>query len=281
MKAGLNLEFAKSEGLSLYESMVKAREMGYRYVEPYVYSPMEIKINSHLTLATQSEYHHIHTGQTDAKQVLGWLRELGLKFSAMDAHSTLLLPQVGVPYLKRAIDFAHETECPIVMSDEGPMDVWMPFDRAFDIMCMSLEEVIPYALRKGVLMAIELHNPLTTNKASLVKLMERFGAGELGINFDTGNSFLAGNDPVDMLDGIAERVVQVHAKDIPAWQLAERGKVTGTRVGVAIGDGVVDIPGVVRKMDDLGYNGVFSVECDSAEEAAVSIGRLGQYFARV
>ncbi len=278
MKSGLNLEFAKKEGLSLYEAMVKSHEMGYRYVEPYVYSAAEMRINSHLTLATKSDYHHINTEQADARQVHGWLKELDLQFSAIDAHSTLLLPQIGVPYLKRAIDFAHETECPIVMSDEGPMDAWMPFDRAYDIMCMCLEEIIPYAQRQGVRMAIELHNPLTTNKESLVKLMKHFNKDELGINFDTGNSFLAGNDPVEMLDGIADRVVQVHAKDIPEWQLVERGKVTGTRVGVAIGDGVIDFPGVVQVMRSVGYDGVFSVECDSAEEAAVSVNRLNELF---
>lgn len=270
MQPGLNLEFAKREKLSLYEAMRHAAGLGYRYVEPYVYTDIFMRINSHLQVRTTSEYHHIHTDLADAKQISRWLQELDLKFSAVDAHSTLLLPQMGVPYLMRAIDFAHETECPIVMSDEGPMDTWMPFDQSFELMCMSLEAVIPYAQEKGVLMTVELHNPLTTDKTALLQLTKRFSADELGINFDTGNSFLAGNDPVEMLDGIADRVVQVHAKDIPEWQLVERGKVTGTRVGVAIGDGVIDFPGIVDVMKDAGFEGVISVECDRLEEAEQS-----------
>ena len=65
------------------------------------------------------------------------------------------------------------------------------------------------------------------------------------MNFDTGNSFLAGNDPVEYVRLVASRVVHVHVKDIPASQLPERGKVTGTRVGVAVGEGVVDLRGVL------------------------------------
>ena len=75
------------------------------------------------------------------------------------------------------------------------------------------------------------------------------------MNFDTGNSFLAGNDPVDCLRGVAESVIHVHIKDIPASQLSKRGKVTGTRVGVAAGDGVVDLPGVVGVLAAAGYKG--------------------------
>ena len=38
MQAGVNLEFARSEGFSLDEALGKAAEAGYDYVEPYVYS---------------------------------------------------------------------------------------------------------------------------------------------------------------------------------------------------------------------------------------------------
>jgi len=36
MDAGVNLEFAGSEGLSLEDAMVQAAGAGYRHVEPYV-----------------------------------------------------------------------------------------------------------------------------------------------------------------------------------------------------------------------------------------------------
>ena len=68
----------------------------------------------------------------------------------------------------------------------------------------------------------------------------------IGINFDTGNSYLCGHDPYAWLERVADRLVHLHAKDISAQQsTSERGKVTGTPVGCACGDGVIDWSRVV------------------------------------
>jgi sugar phosphate isomerase/epimerase len=275
MHPGVNLEFARSARLGFEESLEAAREAGYEYVEPYVYSETDLRINSHLSLKSTSEYHHIHTGTADARGIRERMQRLGLSFSAFDVHSSLLLPQVGVPYLMKAIDLASEVHCPIVMSDEGPLPAeWMPLERAFEIFCISLEAIIRYAEPKGVRVAVELHNALTTRPDYLARLLERFGPGDLGINFDTGNFFLAGNDPVEALKPIAHRVIHVHAKEIPASQLHERGHVTGTRVGVAVGDGVIDFAGVVAVLAAAGFDGTLGVECDTLEQAARSLPRL-------
>ena len=69
----------------------------------------------------------------------------------------------------------------------------------------------------------------------------------IGANFDTGNAYLCGQDPVVWLEKILDKVVHVHAKDISMQQSsAERGKVTGTPVGCACGEGVVDWAKVIE-----------------------------------
>jgi len=280
MHAGINLEFARTEKLDCDAAMRHAREIGYRYVEPYVYSEVSLPINSHLTLASTSPYHHVTANSDCATRLKRLKRELSLEFSAIDAHASLLLPQIGVPYVQRAIEFAAEVECPLVMSDEGPVpDTWMPLDRAFDIMCTSLEAIIAYAQSRGILYAMELHNALTARPDMLVRLLDRFGPDELGVNFDTGNAFLAGNDPKEYLRQVAARVVHVHVKDIPESELHLRGKVTGTRVGVAAGDGLVDLPGIVDVLAEVGFQGVLSVECDTAEQAQKSLDYLTRLLA--
>ncbi|MGD1002664.1 MAG: hypothetical protein ABSA67_18395, partial [Candidatus Brocadiia bacterium] len=95
MHPGVNLEFGRSAGLSFEESLEAARDAGYAYVEPYVYSETDLRINSHLSLKGASEYHHIHTGAADARGIRERMQRLGLSFSAFDVHSSLLLPQVG------------------------------------------------------------------------------------------------------------------------------------------------------------------------------------------
>jgi sugar phosphate isomerase/epimerase len=271
MQPGLNLEFARSERLDLEPALRAAAEAGYRQVEPYVYSEVSMSLNSHLTFRTGSPYHHLNTDHPDVARVNRLRQELGLRFSAFDAHASLLLPQLGVPYLRRALDLAAEMDCPLVMSDEGPLPTdWMTLEQGFDILCVSLEAVVRHARQRGVRFAIELHNALTAQPEYLVKLLKRFGPDELGVNFDTGNSFLAGNDLVQYVRRVAGRVVHVHLKDVPASQLSERGKVTGTRVGVAVGDGVVDLWGVLVVLAETGYHGVVSVECDTLAQARAS-----------
>jgi len=272
---GLNLEFARSESIGLEEALIQAAEAGYRFVEPYLYTPIELAINSHLTLETASPYHHLRADEVDAPRLSRLRRSLNLQFSALDAHATLLLPQIGVPYLRRAIELAAELECPVVMSDEGPVPgEWIALQKCFDVMCISLEAVLPYARAHGVRYAMELHNALTTRPDMLLALLQRFSEEDLGVNFDTGNSFLAGNDPVEYLRRVASRVIHVHVKDIPASQVHLRGQVTGTRVGVAAGDGVIDLAGIVAALAEVGYSGVLSIECDTLHQARKSLGHM-------
>ena len=77
---------------------------------------------------------------------------------------------------------------------------------------------------------------------------------------------------------MAERLVHLHAKDISVEHSdAERGKVTGTPVGCACGDGVLDwarIIGIVK--DKTQRDIVFSVECGTPDQAARSLEHLGR-----
>jgi sugar phosphate isomerase/epimerase len=258
--------------LDFETALRQARAAGYLFVEPYVYSPLSVAINSHLLVSTISPYYHLDAGRVHPGPLSRLLGELGLSFSAMDAHTSLLLPQVGVPALRRAIDLAVELNCPLVISDEGPLPTdWMSLEQGFDVLCLSLESVVAYAQKRQVKFALEMHNALTTRPDYLRRILAQFGPGELGLNFDTGNSFLAGNDPVEHARQVAQRVVHVHLKDIPEWLLAERGRVTGARVGVAIGGGVVDLRGVVSALATAGYQGVLSVECGTLTQAKASL----------
>jgi sugar phosphate isomerase/epimerase len=268
MHVGIGLEFARAQNIGFEQAARRSAQAGYRYIEPYVYSPALRELNSHLTLETRSNYHHLNTASLDLGETRSVMKSLGLKFSAFDAHSTLLMPQIGVPFIASAIDLAAELDCPIVMSDEGPVPhEWLDLDRAFDVMCLSIEHIVKHAQAKNVLFAIELHNALTTQPSYLAKLLRRFGPDELGVNFDTGNSFLAGNDPVEMLRSLIDRVIHVHIKDIPASELPMRGTVTGTRVGVGAGEGVVELREIIRVLTGADYSGVVSVECDTWEQA--------------
>ena len=97
----------------------------------------------------------------------------------------------------------------------------------------------------------------------------------IGINFDTGNSYLCGHDPYKWLQRVVGRLVHLHAKDISIQQSSsERGKVTGTPVGCACGEGVIDWKRVIQICRKAKRDIVLSVECGTVDQAEVSINHL-------
>ena len=97
----------------------------------------------------------------------------------------------------------------------------------------------------------------------------------VGANFDTGNAYLGGIDPIQWLCRIKHRLVHIHAKDISIEQSdKERGKVMGTPVGCACGDGVIDWAEVVSILRGIPQDIVLSVECGTLDQAARSIEHL-------
>jgi sugar phosphate isomerase/epimerase len=72
----------------------------------------------------------------------------------------------------------------------------------------------------------------------------------------------------------------MHAKDISFEHAeAERGKVTGTPVGCACGDGVIDWARVIAILRKHGFHGVLSVECGTPEQAERSLAHLNSLLA--
>ncbi|MEO3875092.1 TIM barrel protein [Nonomuraea sp. B12E4] len=87
---------------------------------------------------------------------------------------------------------------------------------------------------------------------------------------DTGHLLLAGGDPVTALREWADRVGHVHIKDgdtrILAQALADGvdlRELMGRGGFTPLGEGELDLPGVVRVLDEIGYEGWIVVEQDT------------------
>jgi sugar phosphate isomerase/epimerase len=139
----------------------------------------------------------------------------------------------------------------------------------------TLTAVLRTAERHGIYVAIEPHQSITKATEGLLRVATLAPSPMLKVNYDTGNAFLGGEDPYAGLRAVAHLLVHVHAKDISIRQSeAERGKVTGTPVGCACGDGVIDWSKVAGILKASGYDGVLSVECGTAEQAERSLAHL-------
>jgi sugar phosphate isomerase/epimerase len=138
-----------------------------------------------------------------------------------------------------------------------------------------LTEAAAVAEPRNIMIGLEPHQQYTKSPEGLDKIYKLVDSPAMGINFDTGNAYLSGNDPAVWLDNIKANLVHIHAKDISIQQSKdERGKVTGTPAGCACGDGVVDWKKIIEVCKTAPRDIVLSVECGTIEQAERSIAHL-------
>jgi len=264
---GVNMEFVRHADKSFEWGVAKAAELGYTHVEPMVHLGRE--------LLSEAGYFHSVSMLDDPLRIKRACQEAGVELSGLSGHTPLTKPEVGVEYLKQAIRFAAECGAPVVNTDEGPKQPWTTEEEDFTLMRYTLMETAKVAEPRGILIGLECHQQYSKTPDGLDRIYRLVKSPVIGINFDTGNSFLAGQDPYCWLRRVVGRLVHLHAKDISIeHSKAERGKVTGTPVGCACGDGVIDWLRVIRLCRKAKRDIVLSVECGTVEQAERSIKHL-------
>ncbi len=264
---GVNNEFVRHGDRNFEFACHKAAELGYEYVEPMVHWGRE--------LLSEAGYFHSVSMLDDPLRLKDACDAAGVKLSGLSAHTPLTKPEIGVEYLKQAIRFAAECGAPVVNTDEGPKQPWTTEEEDYVLMKYTLAEAAKVAERRGILIGIEPHQQYSKTPEGLDRICALVDSPAIGVNFDTGNSYLSGSDPIQWLERVADRLVHLHAKDISMQQSAdERGKVTGTPVGCACGEGVIDWKAVIGVCKKAPRDIVMSVECGTIEQAERSIKHL-------
>ena len=261
---GLNLEAVRTSHKSFEQGIAFAAELGYEYVEPMVHWGRE--------LLSEARYFHSVSMLDDPFRVRDAVEKHGLKLSAFSSHSQLSKPEIAVEYLKQAARFAYECGAPIINTHEGHKQPWTTAEEDYVLIKYSIKEAVKVCERRGIKIGLETHQTYSLSLEGYDRILNLVDSPCVGANFDTGNAHLGGLDPVSWLERVKDRVIHMHAKDISFEQsAAERGKVMGTAVGCACGDGVVDWEKIVAILRTVPQDVVLSVECGTMEQAARSI----------
>ncbi|MGE5568607.1 MAG: sugar phosphate isomerase/epimerase family protein [Rhodospirillales bacterium] len=267
IEVGVNMEFVRHDDKPFAAGVELASQLGFRYVEPMVHNGRE--------LLSEAGYFHSVSMDDEPLEIKDLLARHGVAASGLSAHCPLMRPEVSVPYLQKAIRFAAAIGAPVVNTDEGIRPEWVPVEEAWGVMKYTLSAVLRVAERYGVYIGIEPHQSFSCTTSGLLRIAGLVDSPMLRINYDTGNAYLGGEDPYEGLKAVRDRLVHLHAKDITvAHAGAERGKVTGTPVGCACGDGVIDWARVIAILREVNWSGVLSVECGTPEQAARSLAHL-------
>jgi len=242
-----------------------------------------------LDWARKNDVHYIECGLIDG---VSWIHGLGyqphvalyenpillrrkmdsyaVRFSQVDAAFPLSGkdgPIYGVPYVMKSIPWAHLAGCERVDTTDGlHAPKGLNDQAALDLMKGEYEQIIEVAEAHKIIVNIEPHGYFTTKPDMMEKMLAFCDSQYLRMNMDTGNTFIAGQDPVAFLQRFIKKVSHVHVKDVSeSLATAVRGQQTGIAVSqCAIGDGVNadNIKKCLALLRDNGYTGVLSMECE-------------------
>ncbi len=212
--------------------------------------------------------------QSNPRALKRYCDEKGLRVSQIDGSYPLMGPDgsaFGVQYVQQSIRFAAELGCPMVDTVDGAFEIeGFTKDEVFRITCDNYRQCLSWAEDYGVIINVEPHGPYTNDGDFMERLFEHFDSEYLRCNFDTGNTFIAGHDPLEYLKHLRPYVSHLHVKDVdPGLAEAARGEETGIACSVVpIGGGVnaENIQKCIRYLKETDWDGVMSIECYGSDE---------------
>ncbi|WP_199174781.1 sugar phosphate isomerase/epimerase family protein [Halegenticoccus soli] len=142
-----------------------------------------------------------------------------------------------------------------------------------------IEELLPHAAAYEVTLVLENHykddyweHPEFAQQMDLfLDLLDRVDESAwFGVNYDPSNAIIAGDDPLELLEAVADRVATMHASDryLEGGTMEDlremeaeggRGYADILQHGV-VGEGMIDYDAVFSILADAGFDGWISIE---------------------
>ena len=166
-------------------------------------------------------------------------------------------------------------------------------EEGIELAATSIQACLPFAAEHGVTLVLENHYkdgfwdyPEFAQPMDIFcDLVEAVGEHPgFGVNYDPSNTLLAGEDPLELLARVKDRVVTMHASDRylkhgTLEDLAREEGVTGYAERLAhgeIGQGMNDYDAIFATLNSTGFDGWISIEdgVDGPEQLERSVAFL-------
>lgn len=202
-----------------------------------------------------------------------YLDKRGLKVTQLDGSYPMMGPNgasFGVQYVQQSIRFAADVGCPMVDTVDGAFEIpGLSVEEVFRITCDNYRQCLPWAEDYKVIINVETHGPYTSNPDFMQRLFKHFDSEYLRFNFDTGNTFISGKDPLEFLKQFRPYLAHCHIKDVAASLAAAlRGEETGigsSEVPVGGGVNAENIKACIRYLQQTKWDGAVSIECHGSD----------------
>lgn len=198
----------------------------------------------------------------------------GLVISEIVVQQDLVTPnrelwQQRVDLLKACIEAAYRAGGAILNTFTGPAP-WdpkaarIPRDlsegQAWDLVFRAFDELVPLAEERSVILAIEaVFGHLVHDYYTLCELLSRYDSPALAVNMDPSHLHLYRNDVPWVIRRLGRRIVHVHLKDA----VGRPGMPGEDFQFTLLGEGMIDWSAFASALDEIGYDGCWSVEFEA------------------
>ncbi|HPG08400.1 MAG TPA: sugar phosphate isomerase/epimerase family protein [Saprospiraceae bacterium] len=202
---------------------------------------------------------------------------------------------------KRWIDMTHTlggSYCRVLSGQRRPE---LSIDQGVGLAVECIEACLPYAAANGITLILENHYkddfweyPEFAQKMDVFcRLVDCIQHLNFGVNYDPSNTYLAGEDPLELLYRVADRVVTMHASDryLKYGTLEDLRNEEGGATGYAkrlshgeIGKGLNDYDAIFRELKRVDFDGWISIEdgVDGMDQLERSVAfvrkKMGEYW---
>ncbi len=194
---------------------------------------------------------------------------------------------------KRWIEMTHAlggSFCRVLSGQRRPE---LSIEEGVELAAESIEACLPFAEERGITLIIENHYkddfweyPEFAQKMDVFcALVDRVRHPHFGVNYDPSNTYLAGEDPLELLRRVSDRVVTMHASDrfLVEGTIEDLRREEGGAEGYAkrlshgeIGQGLNDYDAIFAELKSKGFDGWVSIEdgVDGMEQLERSVAFL-------
>ena len=237
---------------SLVESLEKIAGLGFRGVEimgdrPHLYPP-DFEPTDIARLKTTLEKHHLKVTNLNSFTLFA----IGDTYLPSWIEPDKERRNIRIKHTLDCLNMAHELGCQnISIPPGGPLEN-MSRNAAMSLFYQGLEQVIPLAEQLGVNILVEPEpDLLIENTAEFKSFIKNIQSAAVGLNFDIGHFFCAGEDPSSSFEELFQWIGHVHLEDIAASRVHNH---------LIAGHGVIQFLDIFQTMKRLGYQGDISLE---------------------
>jgi len=162
---------------------------------------------------------------------------------------------------RRLVRIQHTQQCLRIAKTLGCANISIPpggppaggtRKEAMRLFHQGLESVVPLAEELGVNLLVEPEPELLIERtAEFKEFINNVRTPCIGLNFDIGHFFCAGENPADALKELFEWVGHIHLEDIGQSRIHHH---------LVPGDGAIDFAAVFQAMKELDYQGDITLE---------------------